>query len=280
MKTGNADGAALVRLLTGLLFAAVVLLLVWVPFLSLGLAVLVAALVGQGFRELCALARARGLSPESVGGVTSATLVAFSGYWGDARITAMVLAATVLALCVLQVWRGLRLANLSVSVFGVVYVGWFGAHFVLMHGMPQTGAGLVTLLIAVVALSDTGAYTFGSWIGKHKLAPVVSPNKTWEGAAGGFALALISGAAVYALREGLGWNAFPDWSLGRYVATAAVVSVVGQLGDLAESAMKRYAGIKDSGAVFPGHGGVLDRCDSYLFAAPVLYYLVFPFGPT
>ncbi len=273
MKTG-CHGAALVRVVTGLALLAGVLLLIWTPPLQVGFGLLAVLFVFQGLREFYNLARIRGLTPATDAGVVCGTVVTLSAFCGRFGLTASALCASAVVVCAMQVVRGrLSIADMAASVFGVVYVGWFGAHVVLLHRVPGAGPGLVTVLVVVVTLGDTGAYTIGSWIGKRKLAPKVSPNKTWEGAAGGFVFAVIGMVALYSLRAGVGWQALPDWGLGRYLATGAVLTVAGQFGDLAESALKRDAGLKDSGAIFPGHGGVLDRCDSYLFAAPVLYYL-------
>ncbi len=127
--------------------------------------------------------------------------------------------------------------------------------------------------LAGVALADTGAYFTGKTIGRHKLAPLVSPNKTIEGAVGGIVWAILGMAVVFTLRGWFGWEVFPAWPLWRYVATGVLLAFFSQIGDLAESMLKRDAGIKDTGDIFPGHGGVLDRCDGFLIAAPLLYWL-------
>lgn len=118
---------------------------------------------------------------------------------------------------------------------------------------------------------DTFALYVGRAIGKHKLAPRVSPSKTWEGAAGSVAGALIAGG-IYA------HYLIPSASLGRVLLISALGNIAGQLGDLCESALKRGAGIKDSGTLLPGHGGWLDRIDSSLFSVPVVYALLLIFG--
>ena len=158
-------------------------------------------------------------------------------------------------------------------IFGLVYVAWFPAHLLLLHAEGNIGAGLVILLIVSVALTDIGAYFTGKSIGRHKMAPIVSPNKTWEGAIGGFAFTLAGMAVLFVLRNGQDWATFPDWPFAHYLILGAVLSIAGQVGDLTESALKRDSGIKDSGTLLPGHGGVLDRCDGFLFAALALYYI-------
>ncbi|MEG1998027.1 MAG: phosphatidate cytidylyltransferase, partial [Clostridiales bacterium] len=123
------------------------------------------------------------------------------------------------------------------------------------------------LLLLTVWITDIGAYEIGRRVGKHLLAPKISPHKTWEGAISGlvFAVGLTGGYAVAVL----------GIKITEAVVIVAVGSVAGQLGDLLESKIKRLAGVKDSGKIFPGHGGVLDRFDSILLAAPVLYLLLF-----
>jgi phosphatidate cytidylyltransferase len=163
---------------------------------------------------------------------------------------------------------------LASSLFGIFYVGWMGAHFTLLQSTPVIGPGLVTILMLAVAVTDAFAYLGGRAFGRTKLAPLISPNKTREGAVSGFLFTLLAMLILWTLRKQGYGDALPDWSLPRYIGTGAVLSVVGQIGDLAESCLKRSAGVKDSGSIFPGHGGVLDRCDGMLFAAPVLYYMI------
>jgi phosphatidate cytidylyltransferase len=148
---------------------------------------------------------------------------------------------------------------LGILCFGVPY---FAAPIAALHHLQQGDPWLVFLLFAIVWLGDTGAYYVGRRLGRHKMAPVVSPNKTWEGAAAGFVVSLIAAAA---------WS---FWRLDRIdpglLGVAALTAAAAQVGDLMESLIKRGAGVKDSGHVLPGHGGVLDRMDAMLFAAPVM----------
>lgn len=151
------------------------------------------------------------------------------------------------------------LESLGILGFGVLY---FALPIASIHYLQQSDPWLVFLLMAIVFLGDTAAYYVGSAIGRHKMAPVISPKKSWEGAAAGFVTS-VAAAAVWS------W-----WKLGRVdpelLAVAAVTALAAQVGDLVESMIKRGAGVKDSGHILPGHGGVLDRLDAMLFAAPVL----------
>lgn len=148
---------------------------------------------------------------------------------------------------------------LGILCFGVPY---FAAPIAAVSHLQRIDPWLVFLLFAIVWLGDSAAYYVGRSVGRHKMAPVVSPNKTWEGAAGGFAMSLIATAA---------WSA---WRLGHVdpalLGVAALTAAAAQIGDLMESLIKRGAGVKDSGSILPGHGGVFDRMDAMLFAAPVM----------
>lgn len=151
-------------------------------------------------------------------------------------------------------------------VFGLIYIGFFGAHFILLRYLPDGGIWLI-IVSAVTACSDTGAYFVGRAFGKHKLCPSISPNKTMEGAVGGVGAGLL-GAILFAfiLLPAVNWSFL--------VLSAILLGGLGIAGDLTESIVKRGTGSKDSGTCLAGHGGVLDRVDSLLFAAPVLYYLI------
>jgi phosphatidate cytidylyltransferase len=146
-------------------------------------------------------------------------------------------------------------------VLGVVYI--FGAWRTAVLLRAMNPWWLVFGLV-VSWIGDTGAYYVGRRYGKHKLAPVVSPKKTWEGA--------IASAAVSSIAGGLALpRLIPGVGIGEALLLALAANVAGQIGDLAESAIKRGAGVKDSGTLLPGHGGLLDRVDSSMFALPVLY---------
>lgn len=142
----------------------------------------------------------------------------------------------------------------------------------------ETARDLILYLVVVVKASDIGAYFVGSTLGKHKLFPRISPGKTWEGLAGGFGAGIIASLVVYWL-----WRSpepgFPTANFGRLSLSwghawvlAALLAAIGVIGDLVESLLKRSAGLKDSGRLFPGMGGILDVLDSLLFAAPALYF--------
>ena len=152
---------------------------------------------------------------------------------------------------------------------GAVYIGLPALSLFMLRQYHHHAAWLVLLVFLAVWATDTGALFSGKLIGGPKLAPVLSPNKTWAGSVGGLACAAIIAAIVAALLK---------TSLLPAIVFASVVSVAGQIGDLFESMVKRRRGHKDSGGLIPGHGGVLDRIDSVLFAAPVASFLVLAAG--
>ena len=152
----------------------------------------------------------------------------------------------------------------AVQTFGVIYIygAWKTAY--LLHAVNP-----YWLIFGLVVnwIGDTGAYYFGRNFGRHKLAPIVSPGKSWEGAGASAVTAVLFG--VLFLPKFVGLAILPA------VGVALIANIAGQIGDLAESAIKRGAGVKDSGSLLPGHGGVLDRVDSSLFSLPVLYALMY-----
>lgn len=267
----------LVRVVTAFVLLLAVLLLTISPNLRIGFSLFISLLAGIGLCEYYGIVRAREISPETLVGVLSGAAVTLSGHFCNPALTNLMLYGGCFLVAASHIVRGRRsVAGLATSVFGVFYVGWFAAHVTLLRAEPGIGAGLVIVLLVAVVLTDAAAYLFGSLLGKHKLARRISPNKTWEGAIAGFVVAVLGMAALYRLSVTSGWDILPEWSLAAYLCTGALLTVAAQVGDLAESCLKRDAGLKDSGVVLPGHGGVLDRCDGYLFAAPVLYYIMLP----
>ena len=163
------------------------------------------------------------------------------------------------------------LTGIGVTVLGVLYVAFLGGFLISMRVgfteslVPHLSTKLIGFFFLIVMGADTGAYYVGKNLGKHKLIPKVSPGKTWEGVIGGLVLSSVFAALASA-------TFFPELPYKFSIPLAIVMTVVGILGDLAESAMKRGAGAKDAASILPGHGGLLDRLDSLLFNAPILYY--------
>lgn len=173
----------------------------------------------------------------------------------------------------------------AAAVFGFLYIVVPLAMLVQLR-QQGSGAFLILYTLIVVWMGDTVAYYTGRAIGRHKMAPRVSPGKTWEGAAGSMIGAVVCGVLVFAYSREISSGLMriglltPDQAylppqippLWQFAVLSAVVNVAAQIGDLAESLLKRGAGVKDSGNILPGHGGMLDRIDALLFAAPVVWY--------
>jgi phosphatidate cytidylyltransferase len=156
--------------------------------------------------------------------------------------------------------------NVAATVFAVLYLPFLAAHLPLVVARADHYVGAVIGYALLVVVYDTAAYATGATIGRHPLAPHISPNKSWEGAAGATVLTLVVGAFVLPLWE--------PWTLPSGLTLAALACVVAPLGDLSESMLKRDLAVKDMGSILPGHGGMLDRIDALLFMAPVLYYVL------
>ncbi len=154
------------------------------------------------------------------------------------------------------------------TIVGVLYAGWLLSHLVALRGLDD-GRNWVFFAMFVTFAYDTAAYFTGRSIGRHKLAPSISPGKTWEGTVGGLA-----GAVLFSLLFTLSTPFVLPIKWGEAMLLGLLVSVFGQVGDLLESLFKRYVGVKDSGTLIRGHGGLLDRMDSIVFAGAVVYYYV------
>jgi phosphatidate cytidylyltransferase len=170
------------------------------------------------------------------------------------------------------VWRGATATEPAANtLLAILYVGWLLGFGILLHHTSPAGDELVLFVVGVTWLGETSAYLVGSTVGRHKLAPVISPRKTLEGAAAQIVASVVSGAA-------LGAWLLPQCGPAVAVAGGTLLGVVGQIGDLAESVIKRSVGTKDTGGLIPGHGGVLDRIDSLLFNLPAFYYFTLVTG--
>jgi len=192
----------------------------------------------------------------------------------------LVLLVLVTLLVELTKRRHKPILNIGATLLGAIYVGWLLSFITLLHGIPNKALGhilvppiahttvgqwLVILVSFCTMAGDIGALFTGNWLGRHKLAPEISPSKTWEGAVGGFSCSVLMAWGLSV------WLSFPTVHA---IALGIIIGVFGLLGDLCESALKRDLGVKDFGVILPGHGGVLDRIDSVLFTAPLAYYYI------
>jgi phosphatidate cytidylyltransferase len=209
--------------------------------------------------------RAAGVAaPGAVLGVGLVAAQPLAAHVGD-ECRQIALVAGVIAPGLWPVLRGrsaTALADWSLVAFGVLYFGWLGSHAVVVRDLPD-GRQWLFLGVFLAFATDTAAFLVGRTVGRHHLAPLISPRKTWEGAIAGW----LCGAATILLLAAV--LALPV-SRGQVLFLGAVLPIAAQLGDLAKSAVKRSLGIKDFGRILPGHGGMADRIDSMLFAIPVM----------
>lgn len=161
--------------------------------------------------------------------------------------------------------------EIALTFFGILYIGWMLFHLVLIKEVAD-GNKFLFLVFVITWMTDIGAYLIGTKWGRHKLTLYLSPNKTIEGSLAGLAFAICS---TFIFK----WVFLPSVDLPSALALALIVSISGQLGDLCESLIKRAAGVKDSGTLIPGHGGVLDVFDSLIFSAPAAFYYLVYFPP-
>jgi phosphatidate cytidylyltransferase len=230
---------------------------------------LVAAALLLGQLEYLGLLRARGIRPLRAAGLLLALLLFVDVVWPAwAGVPLGPLGAVLLLAAALA--RGADYESVTAAaatLLGAVYLGALGGMIAWLRVLPaaEAGAWRVLLLLAIIVVSDSLAFFVGLTIGRRRLAPSISPGKSVEGAIGGLAGGVLGALAVRQL-------GLPELPLVHALALGALVAGLGIVGDLVESLLKRWAGVKDSGTLFPGHGGMLDRLDSLLFGAPVLYY--------
>lgn len=273
------------RVLSVLVLLPIIMLVVWWNYWAV--AVFVGGVVVIALIELYATFSHGGYQPLTWVGIPSGLLLLLSVVLRPLKLPFDLLPPALVVMIISSLLATLprdrepqTLVSWALTFAGTFYVAWLFSYLVALRGldtplragplaslgMPAGAAWLFTVM-AVTWLQDTFAYFVGKRWGRAKMAPTLSPKKTWEGAAGGF-----FGAVVGALLSVVVF-CLPI-SFGAAVLLGVVGGIVGPLGDLAESLMKRQLGLKDAGNLIPGHGGVLDRGDSLLFTAPVLYYLI------
>lgn len=270
------------RLLTAAVALPLLILAIVLPVYVPGTAWVFAAVAGlalaAGLFEFYSLTKKLELKADAaLGYMASAAL--FLGFIFDAPSKApdvllLTIAVALIAIFISQTFRFQKdftkmAAGVGVTLFGVLYVTFLGGFLVATRMGFEGPANLSTKLLGyyflVIFAADAGAYFAGRALGKHKLAPAISPGKTVEGLTGG----LLAAAGIAAASTA---TFFPELPFGYSIALGCVLAIAGVLGDLFESALKRGAGAKDAASILPGHGGFLDRLDSLLFGAPLLYF--------
>ena len=256
------------RVLSALVLLTVVIGAVWFlpPVATLVLALVAAALAFLEYASIAAALGARVPRAVSLAGVLAACVALGGGY----AAADVVLLTAVIILGALAVASGqpgpALLRDVSAGLLPVVYIGLALGALAAVRAAPG-GREAVLLLMAAIVVSDSAQYYTGRALGRRRLAPSISPKKTVEGAVGGLVFGTIAFAAA-------GRSVFPATPLVLLTLVGASIAALGIVGDLFESLLKRSAGVKDSSGLIPGHGGVLDRIDSWLFAAPVYYVFV------
>ncbi len=257
------------RVLTALVGLPLFLLLTFkAPHPIFSLAVLLVALLG--LQEFYDLAEAGDSRVQKFTGLLMGALLIRGFYHGDFTLIVRILALAVLVTFIFRTFSGRTVTQavqeVGVTFLGLMYVCFLFGYLLLIREQAN-GRAWIFFLFLLIWSGDTGAYYVGRAFGKRKLLERISPNKTREGAVAGL---LSTVAAAWLCRPFL----FPDVAFWSVTFLALSLGVAGQVGDLAESLIKRAAGAKDSGTLFPGHGGILDRFDGILFASPILYYAV------
>jgi len=268
------------RIITAVILLPFLIASILVSWLQPLFVVLAAAAMVLGLYEFYLLAGKKGIKADAAAGYLAAVALFIIFYFAtanpmqdrlDVQSLVLVLLIFIIGTLIAATFRGApfekMIASAGATILGVLYVVLLGGHLVAVRtGFPhKLSAHLLSFFFLVLMGSDVGAYYVGRAIGRHKLAPMISPGKTWEGVAGG----VVAGLALATVAHFWFFRELPlKWAL----PLAAVMTTLGILGDLTESALKRGAGAKDAAKILPGHGGALDRLDSLLFNAPLLYY--------
>ena len=238
---------------------------------------LVMVIVFYACKEYTIILRHKGFFPSFKIMFASSIIFAALAYFNYFNLISFAFTISALMALMWVLFRGRQpyIANVATTAFGFLYCGWFPLHFIFLRNcgdemfmniIPHAqGAGYCLLILFAVLVTDTFCYIVGCRWGKNKLSPVISPNKTIEGSIGGTVMCMIFSLGI-GLAIGLPWY--------HAVILGGLIAAFAQIGDLCESMIKRDAGVKDSSNVLPGHGGFLDRTDSYIMTIPVVYYYV------
>ena len=270
------------RVLTAVVLLPVLVVLILFENLAIPFCVVAGAVLVLGQIEFWLLARKKQIRADATAGLLSGlallTIFYFTapGKLPDLLMIQLVLLLLTAGSLTAAMVRGApfdrMILSVGVTVLSVMYVMLLGGHLIAVRVgfQPSLSRHLLSFFFLVIMGSDAAAYYGGRMFGRHKLAPTVSPGKTWEGAVAGMLASLLLAVAAH-------YWFFTNLPLRFALPLAAVMNVVGVLGDLTESALKRSADAKDTAQFLPGHGGILDRIDSLLFNAPVIYYFAWAY---
>ena len=270
------------RLITGVIFGFTALFAIMAG--GLWIVGLVLIIVTLASREYVKILEHKGFRPSSRIIILSSFIFAALAYFNRFDMVALAFTACSIMAFMSVLFKGKQpyIANVATTILGFVYCGWFPLHLLFLRdlgshpiyeGFLKTnvtteGAGYALLLFFAVILTDSMCYYAGCYFGKHKLSKVISPNKTVEGAIGG-TLACMIFCFIFGQVLMIPWY--------HCIILGLIIAGFAQIGDLCESMIKRDAGVKDSSNILPGHGGFLDRTDSYILTIPVVHYYIFLF---
>ncbi len=255
------------RMLTGFIMGTIVMgCIIWGGYALLALLLFMLA---AGSKEYVKILNNKGFYPSLKVIYTTELILATVVFFKRFDLVAITLTICAMSSFMWVLFRGRQpyIANVATTLLGMVYCGWFPLHLIFLRDLScdkyDSGLGFVVLMFTAILLTDIGCYYVGSKFGKHKLAPIVSPNKTIEGSIGGCIWAIIGAIIV-------GYFIDLQWYMAMFAGI--ICTIFAQIGDLCESLIKRDAGVKDSGDSLPGHGGFLDRSDSFVLTLPIMYY--------
>lgn len=270
------------RVVTAVILLPILIVSIVFPKLEFLFVLLAAAAMIGALFEFWSLARKQQIRADRAAGLLGAvalfTIFYFTQPGGppDPLMIQLILILLTIGSLTAAMLRGApfdrMITSVGVTVLSVMYIVLLGSHLIALRVgfAPQLSKHLLSFLFLVIMGADAAAYYGGRAFGKHKLAPNISPGKTWEGAIAGMLASLL-------LAVGAHYWFFPELPTKFALILAALMNVVSVIGDLTESALKRSAGAKDTAQILPGHGGILDRIDSLLFSAPVIYYFAYAY---
>jgi phosphatidate cytidylyltransferase len=261
------------RVITGAVGVPLVILAIWFgdpwPWFTL----LIAAAALAGTYEFYKMANFDRREPFLYLGLLCSLALVLSPHYRNPDVLPVVITATILISLIWLLCRPSKegtFRNWAWTIVGALYVGWMLSHWLSLRGL-EDGRNWVYLAILTTFANDTGAFFIGRARGKRKLAPAISEGKTWEGAIGGLICAILGAMVIATVLNLISPFTFRYWQI---ILLGFLVGLFAQLGDLVESLLKRNMGVKESGNLLPGHGGILDRFDSLIFVGAVVYYYV------
>lgn len=262
------------RTITAIFFVLIILVPIFAGQISFGIIFLIITIFG--LNEFYRLYAKTGLSPQTILGIIAGIIVYLSSYIDAGNHSDIqyfiYLIPCIMVMFIVELFRNKDkpLDNIAITLFGIIYIALplsLLNYFVYLPGNHlEYNPNILLGFIFLIWIYDSAAYVSGSSFGKHRMFERVSPKKSWEGAITGFIICCTAGFFMT--------KVFPELTNFEWLAVSVINVIAGNFGDLTESLFKRKLGIKDSGTILPGHGGILDRFDSILFASPAVYFLL------